>query len=54
MEMKNENNQKKFYVFPKKATDQNYKIKINKLIKVLLRKKLIFNLYQQVRILHGF
>ena len=39
---KNENKPKKFYVLPKKATDQNYKIKINKLIKVLLRKKVDF------------
>ena len=34
--------QKKFYVLPKKATNQNYKLKINKLIKVLLRKKVDF------------
>ena len=39
---KNENKPKKFYVLPKKATDQNYKIKINKLIKELLRKKVDF------------
>ena len=39
---KNVNNPKKFYVLPKKAADQNYKIKINKLIKVLLKKKVDF------------
>ena len=36
------NNTKKFYVLPKKATGQNYKLKINKLISLLNKKKVDF------------
>ncbi len=39
---KNENNFKKFYILPEKATGQNYKSKINKLVKVLNQKKIDF------------
>ncbi len=39
---KNENNFKKFYILPEKATGQSYKSKINKLVKVLNQKKIDF------------
>ena len=44
----------KVYTLPKKAVGQCYKIKINNLIKTLKKKKLIFNLFLQVKILLGF
>ena len=37
---KKDKNQKKFYALPKKANDQNYRIKINKLNNILKKKKI--------------
>ena len=34
-----------FYILPKKAIDQNYKLKINKLINILNKKKNCFSIY---------
>ena len=39
---KDDSNQKKFYTLPKKATGQNYRLKINKLISILKKKKVDF------------
>jgi len=39
---KENSNLKKFYTLPKKAVDQNYRLKINKLLNVLNRKKVDF------------
>ena len=39
---KSKNNLKKFYILPKKATGQNYRLKINKLIQELNKKKVDF------------
>ena len=41
-QVRKENNLKKFYILPEKATGQNYKLKINKLIKELNKKKVDF------------
>ncbi len=39
-EKKENNNIKKFYILPKKATGQNYRLKINKLVNLLNKKKI--------------
>ena len=51
---KKRNENKKFYILPKKAIGLNHSSKINKLLNILKEKKLIFNLLQQAKILRGF